>query len=189
MNSMAVLACVAALDGDLALAALDLAALKAPKGRGERHTVDVGGRRFTLIDESYNANPASMQAAFATLARAETGKRGRRIAVLGDMLELGADAPALHGGLALPLLQANVDLLFACGPLMRTLFDAVPVDRQGLYAAAADALVAPLVNAIRDGDVVMVKGSLGSRMGPIVDALLGLADDAGERTQSTTGSG
>lgn len=187
MNSLAVLACVAALDGDLALAALELAAFAAPRGRGARHQVAAVGRTFTLIDESYNANPASMQAAFEALGRVEPGKRGRRIAVLGDMLELGVDAPALHRALATPFLQAKADLLFACGPHMQQLFDAIPAERRGLYAARSQDLLAPLVDEIRDGDVVMIKGSFGSQMGLLVDGVLELGEDRPDAAHTQSG--
>jgi UDP-N-acetylmuramoyl-tripeptide--D-alanyl-D-alanine ligase len=187
MNSLAMLACVSALEADLAMAALALAHLEAPKGRGERHRVDAPGRPFLLVDESYNANPVSMRAAIEALGRTEPGHRARRIAVLGDMLELGPNAIALHRELAAPLAQAEVDLVFACGPLMRELFDALPVDRQGFYAETSDGLMTPLLEAIHDGDVLMVKGSNGSRMKPVVEALLALGEDDSESIRRNRG--
>ncbi|HUD51935.1 UDP-N-acetylmuramoylalanyl-D-glutamyl-2,6-diaminopimelate--D-alanyl-D-alanine ligase [Parvibaculum sp.] len=186
-NSLAMLACVHALDADLALAALALAHLEAPKGRGERHRVDAPGRPFTVIDESYNANPASMRASIEALGQTEPGARARRIAVLGDMLELGPEAIALHREVAVPLARADIDLVFACGPHMRELYLALPEDRRGVYAETSDGLIAPLVDAIQMGDVVMVKGSNGSRMRPIVDALLALGDDDSESIRRNRG--
>tara|TARA_R110000824_G_scaffold390760_15_gene587914 strand:+ start:7289 stop:8725 length:1437 start_codon:yes stop_codon:yes gene_type:complete len=177
MNSLAMLACIKALGADLAQAALALAHLEAPSGRGERHHVEAVGRPFTLIDESYNANPASMRVSIETLGRIEPGVRARRIAVLGDMLELGDSADELHREIAVPLARADIDLVYACGPHMRVLFDALPADRRGFYAETSDQLIAPLSDAIQNGDVVMVKGSNGSRMKPVVDALLALGDD------------
>ena len=177
MNSLAMLACIKALDADLAKAALALANLEAPKGRGERIHVDAPGRPFMLIDESYNANPASMRVSIETLGRVEPGVRARRIAVLGDMLELGDISAELHRELAVPLSRAEIDLVYACGPHMRALFDALPADRQGFYAETSDGLIAPLSEAIQSGDVVMVKGSNGSRMKPIVEALQALGED------------
>ncbi|MGV8996697.1 MAG: UDP-N-acetylmuramoylalanyl-D-glutamyl-2,6-diaminopimelate--D-alanyl-D-alanine ligase [Parvibaculaceae bacterium] len=177
MNSLAMLACIKALDADLAQAALALAHLEAPTGRGERHQIDATGRPFTLIDESYNANPASMRVSIETLGRTEPGARGRRIAVLGDMLELGATSVELHRELSVPLVRADIDLVFACGPDMRALFDALPADQQGLYAPSSDGLITLLSEAIQSGDVVMVKGSNGSRMKPVVEALKALGDD------------
>jgi UDP-N-acetylmuramoyl-tripeptide--D-alanyl-D-alanine ligase len=124
-----------------------------------------------LIDESYNANPASMAAAIALLGQAPVGPHGRRIAVLGDMLELGAQGAELHRGLAAPIEAANVDLVYCAGPLMRALWEALPSGRRGGYAETAAGLEPSVLDAIRDGDAVMVKGSLGSKMGPIVKAL------------------
>ncbi|MEN6542267.1 UDP-N-acetylmuramoylalanyl-D-glutamyl-2,6-diaminopimelate--D-alanyl-D-alanine ligase [Parvibaculum sp.] len=187
MNSLAMLACIDALDADLALAAMALAQLQAPRGRGERHLVEAPGRPFTVIDESYNANPASMRASIEALGQTEPEARARRIAVLGDMLELGPEAAALHREVAVPLARADIDLVFACGPLMRGLYDALPADRQGAYAETSDALIGSLVEAIQSGDVVMVKGSNGSRMRPVVDALLALGEDDSESIRRNRG--
>jgi UDP-N-acetylmuramoyl-tripeptide--D-alanyl-D-alanine ligase len=171
MNSLGILAAVKALGGDLALTALALGELKPPVGRGERTVLDAGGGEFVLIDESYNANPASMRAALATLGQTEPGFRGRRIAVLGDMLELGPEGASLHRLLAEPVGANRVDLVFAAGPLMENLFEALPRDRQGGYAAAAADLKDVVLKAVRAGDVIMVKGSNSIRMGAIVTAL------------------
>jgi UDP-N-acetylmuramoyl-tripeptide--D-alanyl-D-alanine ligase len=129
------------------------------------------GGAALLIDESYNANPASVDAALALLGQAPIGPQGRRIAVLGDMLELGPQGKALHRGLAAPVAANAIDLVFCCGPLMQALWQALPASRRGGYAEDSAALEAQVVPAIRAGDVVMVKGSLGSRMAPIVKAL------------------
>jgi UDP-N-acetylmuramoyl-tripeptide--D-alanyl-D-alanine ligase len=179
MNSLAVLGAAKLVGADLARAALSLAALEPPKGRGVRHRLALGKGHVTLIDESYNANPTSMRAALAVLAQAEPGWRGRRIAVLGDMLELGRDSGALHAGLAPDIAARNVDLVFACGPDMGKLWSALPGERRGHYAQASIDLVEPLKGALRTGDVVMVKGSLGSRMGLVVEALKAMAEQAG----------
>ena len=170
-NSLAVLAAVSLAGADLALAALALAQLQPAAGRGARASLRVPGGAALLIDESYNANPASMAAAIALLGQAGVGKRGRRIAVLGDMLELGPTGAELHRALAGPLEAAQVDLVFCSGPLMHALWEALPSNRRGGYAVTAAELEAGVVAAVRDGDVVMVKGSLGSKMGPIVKAL------------------
>ena len=172
VNSLAVLAAVSLVGADLALSALALAELAPPTGRGARVTLSLGnGEPALLIDESYNANPASMRAAIALLGQAEIGSRGRRIAVLGDMLELGTAGADLHRGLVEPIRAHGIDLVFCCGPLMRALWEALPSERRGGYAEGADALEADVIAAIRPGDALMVKGSLGSRMGPIVKAL------------------
>jgi UDP-N-acetylmuramoyl-tripeptide--D-alanyl-D-alanine ligase len=171
LNSLAVLAAVALAGADLALSALALANLKPTAGRGARARLRVPGGSALLIDESYNANPASMAAAIALLGQAPVEKSGRRIAVLGDMLELGLTGPELHRALAGPLAAAGVDLVFCSGPLMRALWEALPSSRRGGYAETAAALEPAVLDAIRDGDAVMVKGSLGSKMGPIVKAM------------------
>jgi len=170
-NSLAVLAAVALVGADLALAALALVNLRPAAGRGARARLRLPGGSALLIDESYNANPASMVAAIELLGQAPVKKSGRRIAVLGDMLELGPAGPELHRALAAPLTAAGVDLVFCSGPLMRSLWEALPSGRRGGYAETAAALELAVLDAIRDGDAVMVKGSLGSKMGPIVKAL------------------
>ena len=171
LNSLAVLAAAALVGADLALAMLALNRLKPSTGRGVRSTLKVPGGSALLIDESYNANPASMAAAIALLGQAPVGRHGRRIAVLGDMLELGKQGVELHSGLAAPVERANVDLVYCCGPLMHALWEALPSGRRGGYAETAAELELSVLDAIRDGDAVMVKGSLGSKMGPIVKAL------------------
>jgi UDP-N-acetylmuramoyl-tripeptide--D-alanyl-D-alanine ligase len=180
-NSLAVLGAVSAAGGDAGAAAAALAQLSAPKGRGRRHRVGRNGDSFELIDDSYNASPVSMRASFQVLAAAQPGPGGRRIAVLGDMLELGPDSPGLHAGLAEALIAARVDQVFTCGQYMARLYDALPATARGAHAANSEQLV-PLVRAaVRAGDIVVVKGSLGSRMGRIVDALLaGAANGNGQ---------
>jgi UDP-N-acetylmuramoyl-tripeptide--D-alanyl-D-alanine ligase len=172
-NALGVLLSVEALGADLRQAAAALADFTAQKGRGARLTLRGAGGAFTLIDESYNANPASMRAALALLGATEPGAGGRRIAVLGDMLELGAEAPCLHAALASDLAGAKVDLLFCAGPLMRGLFEACPPAMRGSWAERSADIRQSLFDAARGGDVVMVKGSNGSAMGPIVAALRG----------------
>jgi UDP-N-acetylmuramoyl-tripeptide--D-alanyl-D-alanine ligase len=145
--------------------------MKPPTGRGARQTLDLENGSALLIDESYNANPASMRAGIALLAQAEIGPHGRRIAVLGDMLELGPRGAELHRNLVEPLCEHGIDQVFCCGPLMRALWEALPSERRGGYAETSSALEPRLIEAIRPGDALMIKGSLGSRMGPIVKSL------------------
>jgi len=173
MNSLAVLLIVKALGGDCAAAAQALAGMAAPKGRGERRGFAVAGGSAELIDESYNASPVSMRAAIATLASAEPAKGARRIAVLGDMLELGEGAAALHRGLAETLENWGIDLVFTAGPLMAHLHGVLPPSRRGGHAETSEALAPLVAQAVRPGDVVMVKGSAGSRMGRVVQTLAG----------------
>jgi UDP-N-acetylmuramoyl-tripeptide--D-alanyl-D-alanine ligase len=180
LNSLAVLGAAKLVGADLAHAALALARLSPPKGRGVRLRLRARGGAFTLIDESYNANPASMQAALALLAQAGVAKGGRRIAVLGDMLELGEQGPALHAGLAKAIDGLGIDTVYAAGPLMRHLWDALPPGRRGSYAPQSAGLAESLMSDVQAGDAVMVKGSLGSRMGPLVEgfkAKFPLADE------------
>ncbi len=112
-----------------------------------------------------------MRAALALLGQAEIGTHGRRIAVLGDMLELGSHAAELHRQMLEPVLAHGVDLVFCCGPLMHALWEALPSERRAGYAETSTLLEPQVLAAIRPGDTIMVKGSLGSRMGPIVKAL------------------
>ncbi|KAF0232313.1 MAG: UDP-N-acetylmuramoyl-tripeptide--D-alanyl-D-alanine [Beijerinckiaceae bacterium] len=171
MNSLAVLGAAHVVGADLALAALSLQGFGSVEGRGKRMLLKIGDRSFTLIDESYNANPSSMRAALAVTGSIPRGARGRRIAVMGDMLELGPEAAKLHAALGDPVVDNDIDLVFASGPLMRNLFQGLPANRRGAYAEASDGLAPLLCDAIQPGDVVMIKGSLGSKMGRVVAAL------------------
>jgi UDP-N-acetylmuramoyl-tripeptide--D-alanyl-D-alanine ligase len=177
LNSVAALAAVHALGADPALGAPALAGLAPLKGRGARHTVHLADGAFELIDESYNASPAAMAAALETLGARRPAPGGRRIAVLGDMLELGPDAARLHADLAETLERAKVDLALLAGPLMAHLDAALPASRRGGHAENSESLLPRARATVQAGDVVLVKGSLGSRMAPIVAALLALAAD------------
>jgi UDP-N-acetylmuramoyl-tripeptide--D-alanyl-D-alanine ligase len=172
LNSLAVLAAAKLVGADLAVSARALAHWKPAVGRGTRVTLDVPGGTALLIDESYNANPTSMRAALALLGLAPVGEQGRRIAVLGDMLELGPKAAELHRGLADAVRDNAVDLVFCAGTLMHALWEELPSERRGGYAESAGELEADVIAAVRGGDAVMIKGSLGSKMGPMVKALL-----------------
>ncbi len=171
LNSLAVLAAAVLAGADLALAALALADLQPAPGRGTRQMLALSGGEALLIDESYNANPASMRAALALLGQAQRGPRGRRIAVLGDMLELGDQAAAMHRALAEAVIGNDVDLVFCSGPAMHKLWEALPSERRGGYAEDSQGLEPLVLDAVRGGDAIMVKGSFGSKMGPIVKAL------------------
>ena len=171
MNSLAVLGAVKLAGGDLAKGALALAHLEPPKGRGVRSRLMSAAGPFLLIDESYNANPASVRAALALMGQLKPQGRGRRIAVLGDMLELGEHSEKLHTELADAVKQNSVDVVFACGPQMMHLWQKLPASMRGAYAERSAGLCDELASQITPGDVVMIKGSLGSRMAVIVDAL------------------
>ena len=172
-NSLAVLAAAQLAGGDLARAALALADLEPQKGRGVRFKLDAPDGAITVIDESYNANPASMRAALALLAQAKPGRGGRRIAVLGDMLELGDEGPRLHAELAGAIDESGTSIVYACGTAMAHLWDALPETRRGAYAETSQDIEEAVLSGLRGGDVVMVKGSLGSRMMPLVEAIKG----------------
>lgn len=170
-NSLAVLAAVKLAGADLRAAAKSLAGWQAPAGRGERILLGSKNGRIALIDESYNANPASMRAALATLGLTPRSEYPRRIAVLGDMLELGGLGPRLHQELAPVIEEADVDVVLACGEMMRGLYESLPEERKGYYAKTAAELEPVLLAGVEPGDVVMIKGSFGSRMAPLVEAL------------------
>ena len=171
VNSLAVLATAKLTGADLARAALALGRAAPAKGRGVRERLSIAGGELLLIDESYNANPASVAAALGLLAAAQPPRGGRRIAVLGDMLELGEQSPELHAGLLEPMDAAKVDVLYAAGPLMANLWARVAPYRRGAHAETSEGLRDVLLKGLRPGDVVMIKGSLGSRMGPLVEAI------------------
>jgi UDP-N-acetylmuramoyl-tripeptide--D-alanyl-D-alanine ligase len=173
-NSLGVMSVLAALELDPAPAVAALAGMTPPKGRGERHLIPFRGGEITLIDDSYNASPVSMRAAFDVLAGADTGTGGRRIAVLGDMLELGATAEEEHRSLADEIAGRDIDLLYSCGPMMRACSRALPEGRRGGHEADSTALAPRLLAALEPGDTILVKGSFGSRMTVIVNALLNL---------------
>jgi UDP-N-acetylmuramoyl-tripeptide--D-alanyl-D-alanine ligase len=174
MNALAALAACAALGADPGIAAAALSSFGAMAGRGMRVTLHLpDGGTALLLDDSYNASTASIRAGLAVLA-AQPARR--RLAVLGDMRELGAYGPALHAELA-PDVAAAADLVFCCGPLMRHLYDALPAGRRGAHEPDSERLAPIVRTALRPGDAVLVKGSLGSRMKAVVEALT-----RGERT-------
>ncbi|MDX2237416.1 MAG: UDP-N-acetylmuramoyl-tripeptide--D-alanyl-D-alanine ligase [Hyphomonadaceae bacterium] len=171
LNSVAALAAADLAGADVFAAAHALAQFGAIAGRGAARVVASPGGAFTLIDDSYNANPASMAAAFETLGARTLAAGGRRIAALGDMLELGADELRYHADLATPLARARIDLVFCAGPRMRALYDALPDAMRGAHAETAAALAPIVAAAVRADDAVLVKGSNSSRMALVVDAL------------------
>ncbi|MFO1116301.1 MAG: UDP-N-acetylmuramoylalanyl-D-glutamyl-2,6-diaminopimelate--D-alanyl-D-alanine ligase [Beijerinckiaceae bacterium] len=168
LNSLAVLLAAQAVGVNVDAAAAALEAFSSPDGRGRRERVAVAGGDIRLIDESYNANPASMRAALDLLGAAE-GKR--KVAILGDMLELGGQARALHAAVASDIERNEIDTVYAAGPLMQALYEAIPAARRGAHAPDAATLQPIVLEALRPGDVVMIKGSNGSRMGPLVAAI------------------
>ena len=177
---------VKALGADVAAAARSLSSLPPVKGRGTRKRIQLPQGAFTLIDESYNASPAAMTATLEVLGKIDPGAGGRRIAVLGDMRELGDRADALHIALAEPLRAAQVDTVYACGPHMKALFDRLPAAMRGAWTETSVELAPIVTGTVKGGDVIMVKGSLGSRTGLIVDALAAL--DSGRESEDKAAS-
>ena len=177
LNSVAALAAIEALGADLRQGAAALAKLAAPIGRGARTRIPTDDGAILLIDESYNASPAAVRLLAETIAQTHqsvSGTNSRLIMVLGDMLELGDEAPMLHADLANSLKSAGIDQVFTAGPLMKNLHDALPECMRGDHAQDAETLSNLVRQKIRTGDVVAIKGSHGSRMGIVVDAVLAL---------------
>ena len=164
MNAVGMLAALAAAGADLRQAAERLGDWLPPQGRGA--VEDLGAIR--LIDDAFNASPTSMAAGLAVLADLPGT---RRVAILGDMLELGADEVALHQAIAQDPAMARVDLVHCAGPRMRHLYDALPVERRGLWAETAAELAQRPDELVMPGDVVLVKGSKSSWVSMVVTAL------------------
>jgi len=171
-NAMAALGACTLVGADLGKAVAALAELRPVKGRGEQHRLGIGEGILTLIDESYNANPASMRAAIALLAASEPVASGRRIAVLGDMLEMGEFSAKVHEELAGPILAAGIEHVWLAGAEMAVLRDALPESVHCEYRSTTEELRDFAVRAVKPGDVVMVKSSLGIGFGKIVAALI-----------------
>lgn len=186
MNAAGVVAAVGAAGLDLARICLALGQWVPPEGRGARWQIALGpggiDGSVMLIDESYNANPVAMGAAFEVFARTrpvdDIGRvrKGRRIAFLGDMLELGETAEDLHSDLAQHPAMEAITLVHCAGPLMRALYDALPASKRGEWHEDSTALASRVPRLVDAGDVVMVKGSLGSGLGIVVDAIKKLGD-------------
>ncbi len=182
MNALAALGAALTIGAPLAPCLKVLASFKPREGRGEQQHIDLpdGRGRATLLDESYNANPASMKAALSLLGSLEPTNRGRRIAVLGDMLELGDEAIALHVNIADDLKRARVTKLYVTGVLMQNLWGCVPVDIQGSIAADADMLARKLFDDLQDGDIIMIKGSNALKVNLVVERLKQFSKNDGD---------
>lgn len=173
MNALAVIAASVAAGAPLVKVVAGLEAFRPGAGRGARHEVSLRGHRVTLIDESYNANPASMRAALGVLAAETPGPGGRRIAVIGDMRELGPTSRELHAELAEHVIA---DIVHTAGDDAAALRDALPDTMRGRHVAAALDLADELADTVRGGDVILFKGSNASRVGALLSALLERAD-------------
>ena len=181
LNSIAALAVVEALGADVTQAAASLAGVTALPGRGARRRLAFGGGTVEFLDESYNANPMSVRAMLAVLARIEPGAGGRRLLVLGDMRELGEEADAYHAGLADAVSASGAAQVFLCGPHMAALWRKLEPAQRGVHRPDSAALAGDVVAAVRAGDVIAVKGSLGSKMKNVVDAILAASGGEAER--------
>ncbi|WP_343562357.1 UDP-N-acetylmuramoyl-tripeptide--D-alanyl-D-alanine ligase [Kiloniella sp. b19] len=186
MNAAAVLAAVDALGADIERAMASLATLPGLSGRGERSTLALPQGKGTvhLIDESYNANPASVRAMLKMLGEQKPAGTGRRIAVLGDMLELGRDSERFHGELSEPVMENSIDAVYACGSQMQALKKSLSNDLVVVHEASSTELTSRLLPDLQDGDIIAVKGSLGSRMAVVVEALKTM-----DKTNKLTGKG
>jgi len=195
-NALGVLAVTDALGIDRAVAACDLGAWRPPDGRGARLTIPLDPvdeqLAFELIDDAFNANPTSIAAALEVLAAAEPKdgigrvSRGRRIAILGDMLELGPDEQPMHAGLADLPAMGRVDLVHCVGPRMRALYFALPLKKRGQWFDEAEVLAQKVHGLIDAGDVVLVKGSKGSRVSHVVEALKKLGHTVPETDEESS---
>jgi UDP-N-acetylmuramoyl-tripeptide--D-alanyl-D-alanine ligase len=172
LNSVAALAVIDAIGADVVKAATVLAGVKASPGRGARRMLKFGEGTIELLDESYNANPVSVRAMLAVLAQTEPQPGGRRILALGDMRELGEGADGYHAGLADAVAASGAAQVFLCGPHMQALWHRLAPEQRGVHRADSAALAGDLPAVLRAGDVVAVKGSLGSKMKIVVDAIV-----------------
>jgi UDP-N-acetylmuramoyl-tripeptide--D-alanyl-D-alanine ligase len=186
-NSLAVLAAVKALGLDVGTAAAALGGLAALKGRGAREHLMLVSGPITLLDESYNASPASVRAALSLLAASQPEGGGRRIAVLGDMRELGTSGPMLHRELMPDIVGSGVDHVFLVGPIMQELNGILPQQIRAGHWGESTEVIQPLLGSLRSGDVVLVKGSLGTRMAPIVEALRAVDQATVKRPKAANG--
>ena len=176
LNSIAALAVVEALGANVVEAAATLKGIEASPGRGARRTLKFGAGTVELLDESYNANPVSMRAMLALLARTQPARGGRRLLAMGDMRELGEGADAYHAGLADAVAASGAAQVFLCGTHMQALWRLLAPAQRGVHRPDSAALAGDVAAALRAGDVIAVKGSLGSKMKNVVDAIVAASD-------------
>ena len=170
-NSLAVLAAIHAVGADIILAARSFVKIKPYKGRGKIHAIPIQGDYLYLIDDSYNACPVSVTAAISVLSGLKPKSSGRRICVFGDMKELGDNSTELH-------CSAMVDLIFTIGPEMKRMCDQLPSTIDKEHANRADDIMQPLLDTIRPGDIILVKGSASYQLSKVVDRVLDLKDSS-----------
>jgi UDP-N-acetylmuramoyl-tripeptide--D-alanyl-D-alanine ligase len=165
LNAMAVLLAVELAGLDVRKAARSLEGIAPMEGRGAKTKLDNG---VTLIDESYNASPIAVKATIEAFSKV---KADRHILCLGDMLELGNQSDELHQSLVNPIVEQNMSLLYCCGPHMKALYDVLPADRQGAHYENSAEMAKEIKKMLKSGDAVLVKGSLGSKMKMVVEAI------------------
>ncbi|PPR77725.1 MAG: hypothetical protein CFH01_01396, partial [Alphaproteobacteria bacterium MarineAlpha2_Bin1] len=170
-NCLSVLAMVQAVGGDISLASLSFSKMKLPTGRGNRVILYTSDGEVELIDESYNASPASMKAALHLLGQSKLKDNGRRIAVLGDMLELGGESISFHEELSDHIENACVDMVFCSGELMKSLYKVLPEGIYKEWKGQSCELTPSIKSKLRSGDILMIKGSFGSKMSLVVNDL------------------
>ena len=171
-NSIGVLAALESLGADISKAAQDFSGVRPREGRGQVHKLKTSGLTFGLIDDSYNANPASVSAAIATLSKFPNSEGGRRILVLGDMLELGNNEKEFHTDLAAQIVTSNINLVYATGSLMKNMFFELPEEKRAVWSENKTDLSDALCSGLSQGDLILVKGSFGMGMREIVIRLL-----------------
>lgn len=179
---MGVLATAAALGADVQQAAAKLTEVEIVNGRGRHHKVAYKNGQILLIDDSYNANPTSVRAALEVLSGLTlNNNQGRRIAVLGDMYELGDQEETYHCSLAADIERLNIDLVYTCGPRMKSLFSALPTVKRGGHADEPAEISAVVCHDVKPGDIITIKGSKGSGLHPrmlwVVQDLLTLSSN------------
>ena len=172
MNSLAALAAAFAAGADVRMAVEALSRLEAPPGRGRRYALSWRGGELSLIDESYNASPAAMRAALSVLGASSPARGGRRVVVLGDMLELGEAAPRFHRALLQPILESGIDRVFLVGSAIAALDEVLPEEKRGGLWSSAEEAIPSLLSDLRAGDVVTVKASHGVHADRIVEKLI-----------------
>ena len=179
LNSVAAAATAVVAGASLSVATEGISLQEPISGRGNIHQCNSPKGEFTLIDETYNASPISMKAAIRALQEFKLKGRGRRIVVLGDMLELGSKASELHESLSVEIIRNDVNRVFTVGDLMANLYNTLPENIQGFHTSYSSEMTQILKETIDANDVVLIKGSNGSKMKLLVDALLGPLSESG----------
>ena len=177
VNSLAALAAVYGLGFEWRDAPSHFGRISLAPGRGRHHRATIAGKQILLIDDAYNANPVSMKAAIELLSQMEPASGGKRVAVLGDMLELGAEGARYHAELAQSIAEAGIDRVYVSGPLINHLWEQLPVHIRGRKGKSAKHLIRVLKRELGDGDVALFKGSNATNMFAVARALRDLDEN------------